>query len=154
MARVDQEWPPDRPAHHANLHWSWAAILKSHPEALAIVDETRAIRALWCSKKYRPLRLPEGNFYRLDYIERDPRVRRPLFGAFAFALAGARALELKCDGLVLASLPEVTTFYEEMGGERRIPTGWRPSRSLVPFVFSADTLTTLKEDADGLKVEE
>lgn len=154
VAHLDREWPEHRPAHHANLHWSWGKILKSQPERLAIVDAKGVVLALWSSAKHRPLRLPEGSFYRLDYLERDPRVSAGLLGAFAFALAGARALELGCDGLVLASLPEVATFYDEMGGERRIPVGWRPTRSLVPFIFSAGTLTILKEDADGFKVED
>lgn len=153
VAAVDREWPRHRPLHYANLHWSWAAILRARPERFTVVDDTGAVFGLWCSAKYRPLRLLEGDFYRLDFIERDPRPAAVGLGAFIFALVSVRALELGCSGLVLASLPEAADFYERAGGERRATRGWRVSRSLVPFVFSAATLRELKERADGFQVE-
>ena len=153
-ARVDELWRSHRPAKHSNLHWSWSKLMREHAERLALLTADGDVLALWTSEKHRPLRLPDGSFFRLDYIERDPRLSGALPGAFAFALVCARALELGCDGLVLASLPEVTRFYEQMGGEQRTARGWRPHRSLVPFVFGADTLRELKEDADEFQVEE
>lgn len=154
LADVDRTWSALRPENHQNIHWRWEAILRGRPERLTIVDAASQIVAIWCSKKYRPLRLPEGKFYRLDYLEVHPQLRGGDLGLFALSMVAARAIELECDGLVLASLPGTKKFYEESGGEQRMPDGWEIGRGLVPFVFLRQVLEQLKEEADELIIEQ
>ncbi len=108
---------------------------------------------LWGSRKYRPLRLGKRQVYRLDYFEVHPELRGGLLGVFALAVIASRALELGCDGMVLASLPGATKFYAEAGGIEGPVDGWKAARSLVPFTFERPALESLREKSDEFIIE-
>jgi hypothetical protein len=150
---IDTTWPALRPKHHQGIHWKWADILKKHPEKLALIDRTSRIVALWASRKHRPLRLAEGNCYRLDYFEIHPELRGGELGVFSLSLIAARAIELGCSGMVLGSLPGAAQFYKNLGGEQRRVDGWTTTISGTIFLSYA-TLVDLKEGADELLVED
>ena len=90
---------------------------------------------------------------RLDFIEINPKLRRGVFGLFAFSTVAARALEAGCSHLVLGALPEVRSFYIEAGGTIGALNGWKTLLGLLPFHFTQEALTKLKEQIDGLLIE-
>jgi len=144
---VDDLWPPKRPFAHANLGWKWAEVHKRSAECFALVRATdRRTLALWASLN-RSLLLPEGRFYRLDYVEVEPGLRGGDIAGLTFSIAFQRALEVGVDGLVLPSFPETAHLYEQMGFERRVPTGWSVGKGMVAFVGKRELLLGLVEEA-------
>jgi hypothetical protein len=150
---ADLIWPPLRPPDDLNRHWRWDKIMFQKTERLAVLSSNGTLLALWCSGKQRPLSLPCGSCYRLDFFEIAPVLRGGGFGFFCFALAATRAVELACQGLVLAALPGLEHFYTTLGGSRGPIAGWKTPPELSPFHFSAETLAYLKESADEHREE-
>jgi hypothetical protein len=111
----------------------------------------QVVLALWSSSKKKPIRLPEGIFYRLDYLEVSPPSRGGVVGTFTLAVIAARATELNATGIVLAAFPikGLSDAYERAGAVGRCPQGWNCPANLLPFIFEAAALARLKALADG-----
>lgn len=156
VAAVDREWSRQRPASDWHQTWRWQQILDGVQEAYALVSADHAALALWSSKKKKPIKLPEGTFYRLDNLEVVPASRGGVVGTFTLALIAARATELDADRIVLAAFPirGLCEAYERAGAIGRCPQGWNCPRNLVPFVFEPAAVELLKAFADGLLEEE
>jgi hypothetical protein len=150
---ADETWPLLRFSYDAHKHWRWMTIMEGMPERFALIDAAGHVAALWCSAKKRALQLADSSCYRLDYIEIHPKLRRGVFGMFAFSTVAARALEADCDYLVLGALPAAQKFYMEAGGRVGLFGGWKPARGLLPFYFPREVLSRLKEQIDGLIIE-
>jgi hypothetical protein len=130
--------------------------MEGKPERFALVDGTDVPMAFWCGTKRGPITLPEGPFYRLDYMEVHPRLRGGPLSVFMVALWACRALELGANGIVLSAFPAegLLAFYRRAGAVERQPRGWNQPRGLVPFVFERPLLEELKGYADGLLEDE
>lgn len=149
VAQVDAEWPPQRQPRDGNRHWSWREICLRAPEQFALVGPNGRALALWASLSPRPLSLPGGLSYRLDYIEVAPALRNQHLGLFCVGLVAQRVLEAGCSNLVLEVLPELKPFYTGAGGLQKRAHGWRLSQRLMPFLFERERLTYLKELTDA-----
>jgi hypothetical protein len=57
------------------VEWSWPKFLQKYPESMALVDTTGNPRALFCSRRNRPLSLLSGPCYELGYLEIQPSDR-------------------------------------------------------------------------------
>jgi hypothetical protein len=152
LAKADRQWPPMRRVADANLHWLWSTIAARAHERFALVTPDGDLLALWCSSRSKPLSLPGGLFYRLDYIEIDPSRRGTALGPFTFAVCATRALELGCDGLVLGALPQVGSFYQRLGGVQRREFGWQEGQNLLPYAFDREALEELQDRACDVEV--
>lgn len=148
---VDADWPNKRRESDGHCHWRWTRIALQAADFCAVVGSQGTIMALWCSLAKEPLRLPSGLFYRLDYLEIAPNSRGGSLGLFVLALVASRSLEIGCDGLVLAALPEqkLCDFYVRAGGKPRRPKGWNCQSGMRPFQFDTERLRYLKELADA-----
>ncbi len=145
VGEIDLEWPSDRRPtdwHHA---WRWKDLTAGKVEVFALVDADDKATGIWCSAKHRPIRLPDGLFYRPDYLEVSPAGRGQELGVFLFLLIAARALELGADGVVLGTWEILRDFYRGLGGMERKPRGWNLEPNLVPFTFDRETLEGLVE---------
>ncbi|WP_441290799.1 GNAT family N-acetyltransferase [Sorangium sp. KYC3313] len=156
LAQADRVWPEFRRESDLHRHWVWSDLMGPMEDRFALVDSGGQVVSLWCSLKKRPIKLIEGTFYRLEYVEIDPRHRGSSLGGFTVGLAAARAVEAGCDGLVLAALPTdgLKRVYERLGGVQRLPYRWQIARELIPFVFPQDAITKLKDLTDGFIDEE
>lgn len=103
------------------------------------------------------MQLPEGEFYRLDYLEADPfhRRRDGVVSALLLGLVAGRALERGAAGVLLTAFPVdgLRQFYVSAGAAEGKPKGWNAPKSLLSFVFRSAALEHLKEVTDGLLVE-
>jgi GNAT superfamily N-acetyltransferase len=151
IAAVDAQWPLARRPTDWNSAWRWLDLTTGKTEVFAVVDEDDQVAGIWCSAKHKPIQLPEGLFYRPDYLEIAPRVRGQEIGVFLFLLIVARALELGASGVVLGTWEVLRGFYGGLGGVERKPRGWNLEANLVPFTFDAETLADLKAALDGME---
>ena len=154
VAHVDATWPQLR--RNSDLHdWSWCRIFKEfriHGEVWAVLDGEAPV-ALWASKRRRPLKLPLGSFWRLDYIEVDPRERGGAMGVAAIVLVAAHASQQGADGIVFGSVAELSRFWKAVGAEQRTENGWRAAHGLLPFVIGPKSMAELVETANENEVE-
>jgi GNAT superfamily N-acetyltransferase len=121
IKRIDEDWPPKRREtdwHHA---WRWKDLTATRPECFAVVTAEDELLGIWCSAKAAPISLPEGRFYRPDFLEVSPDARGGDIGAFLFLVITARALELGARGIVLGTWPMHRAFYALLGGVERRP---------------------------------
>lgn len=146
---VDLEWANERKPQDGNRHWAWRDICVRSPEQFALLGEDGRALALWSSLTPRPLSLPGGLTYRLDFLEVAPRKRNQYLGLFCVGLVAQRVLEAGCVNLVLEAYPELKPFYTAAGGLQKRAHGWRPSQRLMPFLFERETLTYLKDLTDA-----
>jgi hypothetical protein len=153
LKAVDTAWPDLRQPTDFHLHWRWAEIAGRNAERFALVDSGDQVVSLWSTAK-RMVRLEGRQLYRLDYLEVDPGLRGGFAGSFTLALVGARALELGCEGLVLAAFPVLTGFYDRSGGVQRNVVGWKTAAGLLPFYFDAYALARFREVTDAARKEE
>jgi len=100
---------------------------------------------LWASFK-RMVKLPEGRFYRLDYLEIDPDLVGGPWGEFLLGLVCARALELDVDGLLVPALGETAKFYKSIGAEQELLRGWTVDKGLLPFVLRRGIVEEVVEE--------
>jgi hypothetical protein len=145
---VDRQWPPVRAPHQLNDHWKWKSIMFGKPERYSVLNPTGDVLGLWASGALRPLNLFGVKHYRLDFFEVSPIMRGGTLSVAVFSLICARAVELGCQGLVLAALPGVERFYLTIGGTQELARGWKADSCLVPFLFAEKTLNSLAEHAD------
>lgn len=150
---ADSVWPPLRPLDDLNQHWRWEKIMFQKPERLAVLRATALCLRYGAPENRGRSRFPAGSCYRLDFFEIAPVLRGGDFGFFCFALAATRAVELGCQGLVLAALPGLERFYMALRGAKGPIAGWKTPAELIPFHFSAETLGYLKELADEHREE-
>lgn len=148
---VDATWPQQRREKDAHRHWKWVEIAARSRECYAVVTQAGEMVALWAGKG--AIELPEGRFYRSDYLEVLGRCRGGDLGYVCMALMWARGAEAGCKGLVFPSLPETAPIYDGMGGTRRCINGWQVDPRLVPFVFEGKSLETLAELLKDLRHE-
>jgi hypothetical protein len=148
LAAVDAAWPGARRSTDWHSAWRWLEITAGKAEVFAVVGPDDRVLGLWCSSKHKPIQLPEGLFYRPDYLEIAPDVRGQEAGVFLFLLIAARALELGAQGIVLGTWEVLRRFYEGLGGIERRPRGWNLEANLVPFTFDAEALADLKAALD------
>jgi GNAT superfamily N-acetyltransferase len=153
LKRIDRDWPVARQTGDEHLYWNWRTVCDKYEESLCLVSMSGEPAAIWTSR-YGPRILPAGRFYRVDRLEVEPARKGKDFGRFLFSVIATRALELGVDGIILAALPSTVGFYATLGGEQRLCDGWEAEPGLEPFVFSHPTLLELKEDIDGLILEE
>ncbi len=149
VKQVDGSWPAERKPQDGNRHWMWRDICQRAPEQFALVALDGKVLALWASLSPRPLSLPGGLTYRLDYLEVAPSRRNQYLGLFCIGLVAQRVLEAGCSNLVLEALPELKAFYTAAGGLQTRAHGWRLSQRLMPFLFERERLTYLKELTDA-----
>jgi hypothetical protein len=135
------------------VDWSWLRLVNDYPEALCLVDASGAPRALFCSRRRRPLKLPGGTRYELGYIEIHPDDRGGALGYYALATAAVRAREVGATGLVLGAIPEpgLVRFYSALGAKQGNVKGWVHPRGLLPFFFSEAVLIELEQDFDAAR---
>jgi GNAT superfamily N-acetyltransferase len=149
LEEIDTEWPTGRRPtdwHHA---WRWKELAAGKVEVLAVVGANDKAVGIWCSAKHKPIRLPDGLFYRPDYLEVAPAVLGQELGVFLFLLIAARALELGADRVVLGTWEILRDFYRGLGGVEGKPRGWNLESNLVPFTFDRETLEGLAEALEG-----
>ena len=154
-AEIDAVWPPLRPERHVHHVWRWQGIHQQMRETFAVCGDAGPV-AIWGSKLARVLRLPEGEFYRPDYLEIDPRRRGGVLGLFSLALMAARTFEVGAAGMVLSTfqVDGLVEFYEAAGATRGAPRGWSCPRLLVPLTFRSPVLEQLAMFADALSEEQ
>lgn len=122
-------------------------------DRFALVTMDDDVLALWCSRKSTPISPPGAGFYRLDYLEVEPSRRAARVGAFALALAAKRAKEAGASGLLLAAIPNVASFYQELGFSRRAAPGWNTEVGLVAYELKGGGYDALAEKADAFLEE-
>ena len=151
LAEVDDSWSPRRgPAdvHHA---WRWREICEGQRERFGVMVGA-APAAIWVSTRTRPLRLRDGSYYRLDYLEVAPDLRGGVVGPLTLALIACRALELGADAIVLTAfdVPGLVDAYRRAGAVVRRPPGWSHPSNLVSLVFEPAVVALLKGFVDEL----
>lgn len=149
-ARIDAEWSSLRRPEDVHQAWLWSEMIQTMRDAFVLVGD--APLAIWGSAKGSPIELPEGRFYRLDYLECHPSLRgQGVAGLFALATIAKRARELDAAGIVLAAFnePKLVEFYVGAGAEQRQPRGWTVPRNLIPCVFGAVAVDSLETFADA-----
>jgi GNAT superfamily N-acetyltransferase len=99
--------------------WRWRDLTAGETEVFAVVDAGDQAVGIWCSAKHKPVQLPEGPFYRPNYLEIARRVRGQEIGVFLFLLIVARALELGASRVVLGTWEVLRGFYGGLGGVER-----------------------------------
>jgi GNAT superfamily N-acetyltransferase len=151
LTAVDATWPSARRPTDWHGAWRWIDLTAGKVEVFAVVDSADRVLGLWCSVKHKPIQLPDGLFYRPDYLEIAPDVRGQEVGVFLFLLIAARALELGAQGIVLGTWEVLRQFYGGLGGVERRPRGWNLEANLVPFTFDAETLADLKAALDRME---
>jgi hypothetical protein len=153
LEQVDELWPPLRLTTDLHQHWRWASICKGVTERFAAVDQEGNVLSLWSSAK-PAVRIEGSRSYRLDYLEVNPAFRGGLMAPFTLALIGTRAVELGCEGLVLAAFPAVTGFYATFGGKEGALSGWKVAAGLVPIRFDGGALARFREVTDAASQED
>lgn len=123
-------------------------------DAFAVVANGGETVALWSTAARRPLQLPSGKHYRLDFMETAPTYRGGILGAFTLGIIASRALELGCVGMVLGSLPALVPWYNKAGATAGKIFGWRHPPDLIPYRFSSEALVYLKDLADAHIIED
>lgn len=153
LAAIDREFPGARTAGDWHRSWVWSAIARGRREAFVLTRDAVSV-ATWCAKD-RLLDLPDGRYYRLDYLEVRGDLRGGTVGAFTLAIIASRAREPGAQAIVLAAFPieGLKAAYLRAGAVERDPTGWNRPRGLLALVFESAALTELEGLADGL-VEE
>lgn len=141
--KIDQKWGPFRKPDAPNGHWSWARIKEKAVETFQLKCKEEGV-AIWAVGRV-DVKLEGKCWYRLDFIEVHPQKRRGLLGALAVCLMAERAAELKCDGILLASVDYAVEFYAALEGVQRVVAGWNHQKGLVPFVFEKDQIGKLRE---------
>lgn len=152
VAEIQKVWAPLR-AHESHQHWDWNLIAKGSEELFAMCDGSAKILGLIASKKRR-VRLPDGTYYRLDFIESDPNLAGRGLGGPLVAAAAIRALELKSDGMLLGSLRETAHIYKGLGFSPELKPGWNLPPDLTAFVGSVEVLFILEESANEWSARE
>ncbi len=147
---VDERWPSLRDAGEPSREWNWCEIAEGSQECLALRAKDTEPVAIWSTTRV-PLNLEKKTFYRLDFMEVFPPLRRNAIGALTLALVACRAAELGCDGLVLGSFRCQLGFYTSLGGTQRRVRGWNISSKLVPFVFEDESFDELRGHADAVR---
>ncbi len=145
LEEIDAEWPAARKPTDWHLSWRWAEITSGKVEVFVAVGPDDKVRGIWCSAKHKPITLPDGTFYRTDYLEVAPNARGQEMGVFMFLLIATRALELGATGVVLGTWEVLRGFYGQLGGAETTPRGWNLEPNLIPFVFDSETLEGLRE---------
>lgn len=148
VRQIDEVWPTLRDPQNAPLHWQWSQIQKKGKETLALVGPDDGVVGLWTSRK-PVVDLPEGNFYRLDYMEVHPSHVSQGFGKLMIAVACRQAQCHQSSGLLIGALPNSAQVYRGLGAEERIPAGWQVARGLIPFVLVGEPFDRLVEVCDG-----
>lgn len=122
-------------------------------EVFALLEkETRGTLALWASNNTTSE--VEGRlFYVVSRLEVHPEERNRGLGPLALSLAGHRAVELGCGGVILDAMPEVQRMYLNAGATIRSVRGWPVPAGLVTMVFEGDGLSKLLEAHDELREE-
>jgi len=151
LDEIDAEWPPVRRPTDWHREWRWKDIVAGMVEVFAVIGPGDKVIGIWRSAKHKPIRLPDGLFYRPDYLEVAPVARGQEAGVFLFLLIAARALELGAQGIVLGTWEVLRNFYREMGGVEGKPRGWNVEANLVPFVFDTETLEGLREALERME---
>ena len=146
---IDRTWPQTRPASDLTLGWRWREIANGQVEVFALLDAGGAAAAIWCSHRKRPLVLPDGPHYRLDYLEVRPKDRKTAIGGLVFGIIAERALELGSVGLVLGTWDTHVRYYKSLGGRQELALGWTVPNGLLPFCFDQAALQRLREMADA-----
>lgn len=154
LASIDESWPPLRNPQSESHRWSWRKIMDSARDRFVLKDAAGVPLALWSSAKSAPLRLPDGRFYRLDYLEVSPGSRRAYLGVFTMALIARRAAEVGAGGIVFGALPEAAEFYEKIGFQKGIVAGWQTERGLVPYRLEGEDLERLIESGNAFLEED
>jgi hypothetical protein len=151
---IDGLWPKLRRPTDLHQPWRWAQIAYKAEECVAIFRDGVAL-AIWAS--FRPvITLPDGCYYRLDYLEMHPELRGTetgqVVGAFLLAAISMRSTEVGAAGIVLKAfqVPGIIKYYTAAGAEQRLPRGWNCERLLVPLVFEKEPFDRLVEYADAL----
>jgi GNAT superfamily N-acetyltransferase len=148
LEKIDRRWPELRPETDLTINWRWTQIAASKVEAFTLLNRDEEPVAIWCSQRKRPLVLPAGNHYRLDFAEIDPTSRKSGFGRLVFGIIAERALELGAVGLVLGTWDTHVRYYESLGGREELAQGWTGPANCRPFRFDQTALQRLKEKAD------
>jgi len=142
LEAIDAIWPTQRHPSAENRHWVWSAIAAGATDCFALSAADNVL-AIWASTAPRPLRLPGGLAYRLDWLEVAPNARGRGLGAVAIAAAAARATELQCTRIVLHAVPGSAPYWAQFG-ENRLADGWVPRPGLLPFLIEEDMVRELE----------
>jgi hypothetical protein len=136
-----------------HLAWNWAEIVPDMHDAFVVLAEDEPI-AIWASRLRSPVVLEGRKYYRLDYLEIDPRRRGDqLVAPLMFGLIARRATELEAVGVVLAAfqIPGLVKRYVTLGASQGCPRGWNHPTELVPLTFEQAAIDRLRELIDALQ---
>jgi GNAT superfamily N-acetyltransferase len=150
LEEADASWSTARSPSDAH-DWRWTRLVVDSHDDFAVLDGSNAPVALWSSHASKPLELPGGEAYRLDFLEVAPPLRGKEIGVFTLGLIAIRALECGATRLVLGSIPQAARFYDSVGGRQHKIRGWKVARGLLPYEFPHDALTRLREAIDELE---
>jgi hypothetical protein len=151
LSAIDAEWPPGRRPTDWHRAWRWKKITSGKVEVFAVLGPAEQLLGIWCSAKHKPIRLPDGLFYRPDYLEVAPGQRGQAMGVFLFLLIATRALEVGARGIVFGTWDILRVFYRGLGGVEGKPRGWTIETNLIPFVFETHTLEGLREALERME---
>jgi len=152
LNEIDRDWPSGRLNSDYHIEWRWLDITAKKAETFMLVEESGKPVAIWCSAKRRPIKLKEGRFYRLDFMEAAPDLRGGDFGLFLISVISARAVELGACGVVLQTWDcALRRYYTDLGAVCSAPTGWNIPANLIPFTIETTLLKTLSVYIKGFE---
>lgn len=64
LLEIDTVWPLARRPTDWHQAWRWTEITSRKIEVFAAIDPADQVLGIWCSAKHKPIRLPDGLFYR------------------------------------------------------------------------------------------
>jgi GNAT superfamily N-acetyltransferase len=143
LSKIDGSWPKARFQADYNHSWVWMEIARERAETFVLLGEGDVPIGIWSSSKRRPIKLPEGRFYRLDFFESAPQHRGKDFGVFLLSVIATRAIELGAIGVILGTWEPLRPFYLKVGAKERAPGGWNLAPNLVPFTLESALLETM-----------
>jgi len=140
LCEIDGSWPGTRLQGDYHHSWRWTEIARGCAETFVLLGEGAVPIGIWSSSKRRPIKLPDGRFYRLDYFEADPAHRGKGFGVFLLSVIATRAVELGAIGVILGTWEPLRSFYLNVGAKESVPSGWILAPNLIPFTLESALL--------------
>lgn len=131
--------------------WNWIKIFRNFAVCGALQDEDGAVVAMLACKK-GIVTLESEPLLRVDRLVVDPRLRRQGIGVRAMFALAELADAWGAAGVVLASTPDATEFYERLGATQAAPEGWNVEAGLLPFHWRGDDFAALLEASRAAQI--
>lgn len=135
------------------MEWKWIRLYAAGEHCLYAVIEHGHPREVVALFALHPTARKVGTLSatRLDYFEVQPTRRGTTVPRAALAFLARFSADLQRDALVLAALPDATSFYKKLGAQTGSPKGWSAPKGLVALGIVGATPTELEEAADAIE---